>query len=103
MEYLRLASLARPLSRLALGTLGFSPATRERDYALLDAWVAAGGTTIDTAHVYEDGDAERLLGQWLRDRPGVRERVVIVTKGAHPDGGSRRVTPVDIAADLHDS
>ena len=78
--------LELPLTRLALGTLGFSPATRERDYAVLDAWVEAGGTVIDTAHVYEGGGAERVLGQWLRDRPGVRERLVIVTKGAHPDG-----------------
>ena len=31
MEYLRLEPLEVPLSRLALGTLGFSPATRERD------------------------------------------------------------------------
>ena len=53
---------------------------------MLDAFVEAGGTVIDTAHVYEDGDAERLVGQWLRDRPGVRERLVLVTKGAHPDG-----------------
>ena len=58
---------------------------------------------IDTAHVYEGGDAERLLGQWFRDRPGVRERVVLVTKGAHPDGDRVRVTPADIASDLSDS
>ncbi len=92
-----------PLSRLALGTLGFSLATRDRDYALLDAWIEAGGNVIDTAHVYEDGDAERLLGLWLRDRPGVRERIVLVTKGAHPDGDRARVTPADIEADLRDS
>ena len=103
MEYLRLEPLEPPLSRLALGTLGFSPATRDRDYAVLDAWVEAGGTVIDTAHVYEDGDAERLLGLWLRDRPGVRERLVIVTKGAHPDADGARVTPADIASDLSES
>ena len=103
MERLRVEPLEVPLSRLALGTLGFSPATRDRDYAVLDAWVEAGGTVIDTAHVYEDGDAERLLGLWFRDRPGVRERLVLVTKGAHPDGDRVRVTPVDIAADLRDS
>ena len=103
MECLRVEPLELPLSRLALGTLGFSPATRDRDYAVLDAWVEAGGTVIDTAHVYEDGDAERLLGLWFRDRPGVRERLVLVTKGAHPDGERVRVTPADIAADLRDS
>ena len=103
MEILRVEPLELPLSRLALGTLGFSPATRDRDYAVLDAWVEAGGTVIDTAHVYEGGDAERVLGEWLRDRPGVRERLVIVTKGAHPDGDRVRVTPADIASDLSDS
>src|SRR5829696_1494924 len=103
MDFLTLEPLELPLSRLALGTLGFSPATRERDFAVLDAWVEAGGTVIDTAHVYEGGGAERLLGSWLRERPGVRERVVITTKGAHPDGDHVRVTPADIASDLRDS
>jgi len=103
MESLRLEPLELPLSRLALGTLGFSLRTRDRDYALFDAWLEAGGTVIDTAHVYEDGDAERVLGRWLADRPGARERIVLVTKGAHPDGDRRRVTPDDIAADLRDS
>jgi aryl-alcohol dehydrogenase-like predicted oxidoreductase len=103
MKSLRVEPLPQPLSRLALGTLGFSTATRDRDYAVLDAWVEAGGTVIDTAHVYEGGDAERVLGRWLSDRPGVRERVVIVTKGAHPDGDRARVTPDDIARDLADS
>jgi aryl-alcohol dehydrogenase-like predicted oxidoreductase len=103
VESLRLDPLELPLSRLALGTLGFSLRTRDRDYALFDAWLEAGGTVIDTAHVYEEGDAERVLGRWLADRPGARERIVLVTKGAHPDGDRRRVTPADIAADLRDS
>jgi 1-deoxyxylulose-5-phosphate synthase len=103
VESLRLEPLELPLSRLALGTLGFSLKTRDRDYALLDAWLEAGGTVIDSAHVYEDGDAERVLGRWLADRPGARERIVLVTKGAHPDGDRRRVTAADIAADLRDS
>jgi aryl-alcohol dehydrogenase-like predicted oxidoreductase len=95
--------LGRPLSRLALGTLWFSPEYLSDVYALLDTWVESGGNTIDTAHVYGDGDAERALGQWLRARPGVRERLVIVSKGAHPDNGRVRVTPEAIAADLQDT
>jgi len=103
MRFQPLEPLVVPLSRLALGTLGFSPATRDRDYAVLDTWIEAGGTVIDTAHVYEGGESERLLGHWLRDRPGARERLVIVTKGAHPDGDRVRVTPADIARDLGES
>ncbi len=103
VDTLRIEGIELPLTRLALGTFGFSPDTRERDYAVLDAWVEAGGTVIDTALVYEGGGAEEVLGQWFRDRPGVRERVVLVTKGAHPEGDRVRVTPADIASDLRDS
>ena len=103
MDTLRIEGIELPLTRLALGTFGFSPDTRERDYAVLDAWVEAGGTVIDTALVYEGGGAEEVLGQWFRDRPGVRERIVLVTKGAHPEGDRVRVTPADIASDLRDS
>jgi aryl-alcohol dehydrogenase-like predicted oxidoreductase len=95
--------LGRPLSRLALGTLWFTPDRLAEVSELLDAWVELGGNTIDTAHVYEKGDAERALGQWLRARPGVRERLVIISKGAHPDGDRVRVTPEDITSDLEDT
>ena len=103
VDTLRIEGIELPLTRLALGTFGFSPDTRERDYAVLDAWVEAGGTVIDTALVYEGGGAEQVLGQWFRDRPGVREQIVLVTKGAHPEGDRARVTPADIASDLSDS
>ena len=69
VEFLRVEPLELSLSRLALGTLGFSPATRDRDYAVLDAWVEAGGTVIDTAHVYEGGGAERVLGAGCASAP----------------------------------
>ena len=95
--------LGRRLSRLALGTLWFTPDRQSDVSKLLDAWVELGGDTIDTAHVYGKGDAERALGQWLRARPDLRERLVIVSKGAHPDGDVVRVTPEDITSDLHDT
>ena len=91
------------LSRLALGTLWFTPDRLSDVTALLDAWVELGGNTIDTAHVYGKGDAERALGQWLRARPELRDRLVIVSKGAHPDGDRVRVTPEDIDSDLRDT
>ena len=95
--------LGRRLSRLALGTLWFTPDRQSDVSKLLDAWVELGGDTIDTAHVYGKGDAERALGQWLRARPDLRERLVIVSKGAHPDGDRVRVTPGDINSDLRDT
>jgi aryl-alcohol dehydrogenase-like predicted oxidoreductase len=91
--YRRLAPLDRPVSRLVLGTLLVDP-------EVLDEWVRLGGNAIDTARVYGDGAAERDLGAWLASRPGVRDDVVLISKGAHPDGERRRVTPADIASDL---
>jgi aryl-alcohol dehydrogenase-like predicted oxidoreductase len=56
--------------------------------ALLDRFVDQGGTWIDTANCYAfwadpsrvGGQSERVIGQWLADRPGRRDRVRISTK-----------------------
>jgi aryl-alcohol dehydrogenase-like predicted oxidoreductase len=54
--------------------------------AQLDRFVAQGGNFVDTADVYSRGGSEEIIGQWLRDRPGMRERLVIATKGRFPMG-----------------
>ena len=79
-----------------------STAEQEKTNALLDAVFELGCNTFDTAHVYGRGDVERAFGQWLRSR-GVRDEVVILGKGAHHNEDRKRVTPFDIAADLHDT
>ncbi len=94
--YRRFEPLERSVSRLVLGTILV-------DTDVLDAWVELGGNIVDTAHVYGDGDSERALGAWFADRPKVRDDLIVLTKGAHPDGDRRRVTPADIAADLAES
>jgi aryl-alcohol dehydrogenase-like predicted oxidoreductase len=88
--------LGRDVSRLVLGTMLLT----ESDPDVLDEYVALGGNAIDTARVYEDGESERALGRWLDQRPGLRGQLVIVSKGAHPDGERRRVTPAEIERDL---
>lgn len=62
-------------------------ADRDTSFRVLDAFVDAGGTTIDTADVYSSwapghvgGESERVIGEWLAARPGARERVQIGTK-----------------------
>ena len=107
MEYGSIDGVGQPVSRLILGTMAYAaePPERYEHFAgLLDAFLAAGGNTLDTARVYGGGKSERMLGRWLRERDN-RERVVVLTKGAHPEGGNpRRVTPEaidnDIAASL---
>jgi aryl-alcohol dehydrogenase-like predicted oxidoreductase len=88
------------MSPLVLGTMLLT----ESEDGVLDEYVRLGGTAIDTARVYEGGDSEHALGDWLARQPAsVRERLVIVSKGAHPDGDRRRVTPEEIERDLRDS
>jgi 1-deoxyxylulose-5-phosphate synthase len=94
--YRPFAPLGRPVSRLVLGTLIV-------DEDVLDEWVRLGGNIVDTARVYGDGAAEEALGAWLAARPEVRDDLILLTKGAHPDGEQRRVTPEAIAADLEAS
>ncbi len=102
MEYGEVPGVGKPVSRLVLGTMIIHAAEMERSAALLDAAVELGCTTLDTAHVYAGGNSERAIGQWMDER-GNREQMVILGKGAHPSQDRRRVTPFDIAADLHDS
>jgi 1-deoxyxylulose-5-phosphate synthase len=87
--------LGREISRLVLGTMLLTDGGTD----VLDEYVRLGGNAIDTARVYGDGDAERALGAWL-SRSGLREQLVIVSKGAHPSGEERRVTPTEIERDL---
>ena len=77
------------VSRLALGTMTFGVETPEADaHAQLDAFVEAGGTLLDTADVYGDGESERIVGRWLADRG--HDHVLVATKGRFaPPPGSR--------------
>lgn len=92
MEYRLLGHSGLVVSRLCLGTMTFGHETdREGAFAQLDAFVEAGGTFIDTADVYSKGVSEEIIGGWLAERPGIRDQVVIATKGrfamsAHPNG-----------------
>ncbi|GAA1465185.1 aldo/keto reductase [Nocardiopsis exhalans] len=80
----------REVSVLALGTMLMGWRTDERtSFALLDRYVEAGGTFIDTSNNYGtdggwNGESEILLGRWLRSR-GVGEEITVATKlGARP-------------------
>jgi len=68
--------------------------------ATVDAALAAGFTLFDTADIYGlgtasgFGGAERLLGRLLQARPGLREQIVLATKG-----GITPPVPYDSSAD----
>ncbi len=102
MLYSNIPGIDKPVSRLVLGTMWINTQTLENAYPVLDAFHAAGGNCLDTAHGYGRGDNERAVGQWINER-GLRDEIVILGKGAHHSQDRKRVTPYDIKSDLHDS
>ncbi|CAG8008769.1 unnamed protein product [Penicillium olsonii] len=52
---------------------------KEQSFALLDAFVAAGGNFIDTANNYQNEQSETWLGEWMTARKN-RDRMIIATK-----------------------
>jgi aryl-alcohol dehydrogenase-like predicted oxidoreductase len=82
-------STSATLDNVALGAMFFGTFIDEdTSFALLDRYVDAGGSWIDTADCYAfwadptgfGAQSEELLGRWLAARPGIRERVRIATK-----------------------
>ncbi len=73
---------------IALGGNVFGwTADEQVSFDLLDAFVDAGGTMIDTADVYSawapghsGGESETVIGNWLKRNPAKRDKVVIATK-----------------------
>jgi aryl-alcohol dehydrogenase-like predicted oxidoreductase len=80
------------VSVLSLGAMLMGSRTDEAtSFAILDRFVEAGGTFIDTSGNYafwvngtQGGESEELLGRWRRSR-GIGDEIVIATKvGARP-------------------
>jgi len=99
MNYRKLGHSGLSVSSLILGTMGLGTETNEKEaFAILDAYLDAGGNTLDTADVYGQGASEELIGRWRKSRSGdIVDRTVIATKvrfGTGPDvndvGLSRR-------------
>ena len=73
------------VSELCLGTMTFArEADEQASHQLLDRFLAAGGTFIDTADVYSTGASETTIGTWLKDQR--RDDLVIATKVRFPMG-----------------
>jgi aryl-alcohol dehydrogenase-like predicted oxidoreductase len=106
VRYGSIPGVSARVSRLVLGSMVFAtdPERFDNACALLDRFVAAGGTAVDTARVYAKGTSEQAVGQWLMDR-GRRDQVVVIGKGAHHDSQTfeRRVNPAAIREDIQAS
>lgn len=79
-----------------------------QSFAILDAYVEAGGNFIDTADVYSEwkpgnkgGESETIIGNWMKSR-GNRSEMVIATKVAKLSTRPG-LSPENISAALEDS
>jgi aryl-alcohol dehydrogenase-like predicted oxidoreductase len=88
MKQRRLGTTGLYVSHLALGAMGWGRDCDEDDAALqLKTYLDAGGTMIDTADVYVEGESERIVGRLLSTVVD-RSQVIVATKAAVRRGSS---------------
>ena len=85
MDYTHLGRTGLQVSRLCLGTMNFGPHTTEEDsYVIMDHALDKGINFFDTANVYGwkrgEGITEQIVGRWLAQGGGRREKIVLATK-----------------------
>src|SRR5438270_13738084 len=104
METSSLGGAGLKVTPLCLGTMQFGwSADEPASFAVMDAYVEAGGNFLDTADVYSrwaagnpGGVSEQIIGRWMQAR-GNRGAIVLATKvrgqmgpGANDQGLSRK-------------
>lgn len=105
MEYRLLSHTDLTVSRLSFGTLTFGSQTSEADaLRIVDRCLDAGINFFDTANIYNQGQAEAILGKALAAR---RQKVILATKvrgkmgeGADESGLSRPAVRKALEASL---
>jgi aryl-alcohol dehydrogenase-like predicted oxidoreductase len=85
MDYRNLGRTGLKVSRLCLGTMNFGwNTTEEESFALMDKALDLGINFFDTANVYGwklgEGITEQIIGRWLAQGGGRREKIVLATK-----------------------
>ncbi len=80
MQYDTIDGLEKKISKLIMGNdnqIYFDEAAK-----LWDHWIEVGGNAFDNAHIYGEGNMEKILGDWHRKRNNLKD-LVIIAKGAH--------------------
>lgn len=87
MKYQKLGQTIMEVSKLCLGTMQFGWTANEKiSFAIMDAFLDAGGNFIDTADIYSmwvegnpGGISETIIGEWMRQRKN-RHTIILATK-----------------------
>ncbi|MBA7578563.1 1-deoxyxylulose-5-phosphate synthase YajO [subsurface metagenome] len=112
MEKVQLANTGQMVSVLCSGALYYgTKIDKQTSYALLDAFLDAGGNFIDTANMYahwiaehfKGGESEAVLGQWMKDRKS-RNNVFLSSKmGISYVGVENGLKPKQVFEECHKS
>jgi aryl-alcohol dehydrogenase-like predicted oxidoreductase len=95
MQTVQLGNGDLRVTPICLGTMVFGEQVDEpTSHAIMDRAVERGINFLDTAEMYAVparketfGATERIIGNWLQKRPGIRQKLVIATKVAGPSRG----------------
>jgi len=67
--------------------MNFGAATGEEEsFRIMDRALELGINFFDSANTYQDGECERIIGRWMAQGNGRRDKVVLATKVYHPTG-----------------
>lgn len=108
MDYKRIAYVDKDISPIVYGTATIflieacerrrTEEQKQKAFELFDMIYSKGVNCFDCATMY----GESILGEWMEAR-GNRDKIVVITKCAHPNDYRERVTEFDILSDYHDS
>ncbi len=95
-------SFGKKSSKILLGTAYFGDTISKKDaFDIMDKYIDLGGNHIDTARLYALGEAEKIIGEWLRLRKP--KDLFLSTKGGFPNAATptvSRLSESDIRHDL---
>lgn len=85
MKFSQLGRTGLSVSKICLGTMNFGPQTTEAEsYAIMDKALELEINFFDTANIYGwkigEGVTEKIVGRWIAQGGGRREKVVLATK-----------------------
>lgn len=111
MRTIPLGNTGVDVSALCLGAMYFGTRQDERtSFALLDQYVEAGGTFIDTANIYahweagfQGGESETILGRWMQARANRNDLFIASKVGFEMPGVERGLRAAQIEAECEKS
>src|SRR5688500_10022792 len=85
MNYKHLGKTGVLVSEVCLGTMTFgNEANEATSFTLMDRALELGINFFDTAHNYNKGATEEIIGKWL---PAYRHETILASKVYFPSGG----------------